>query len=154
MSRSRLDNIGQNGCSQDDSWRLGERYGLARQLLTDEEEHQLAETLRREEIAPKGDHPPKLVGALGQQMRLQPEPDEWDDMSDSWDSSERSEDEKRRRRPGQLIHKSWERFLRQSRLSLRRLHLRRYPKPDDEYLAEFLSPVELWRFLNTRATGS
>jgi hypothetical protein len=127
----------------DDSCRAGERDGQAGRLWTDVEETQLAETLRHNSLVPKRYCPPKLVGRLGQRIRCQHDQVEWIEESDSWDSSDSSGEAMRQRHPAQFTHKWRERFLRRSGLSLRRSRIRRRPKPDDEFLAEFPTRVEL-----------
>jgi hypothetical protein len=78
-------------------------------------------------------------------VRLERDKDteEWVDANDSSDSSDSFENDGGGRRSKQFTHKWRERFLRLSGLSLRRPHSRRRPKPDDAYLAEFLTRIEL-----------
>jgi hypothetical protein len=128
---------------QDESWRPGERYGETSRLLTDEEETQLADTIRRDYIAQHKYCPPKLVARLGKRARHRRDLDEWDGEDDSSESSDDSEEGKKHRHRGQFTHTWRTRFMHQHGFSLRRPHVRRRSKPDDEFLAQFLTNTQM-----------
>jgi hypothetical protein len=83
----------------DSSCRPGERYGLAARLLTDEEETELAATIRGDYLARHKYYPPKLVTHMGRQMRRQRLSDESFDSGDSSESEPSNEDVPLHRRP-------------------------------------------------------
>jgi hypothetical protein len=83
----------------DSSWERGERYGLAVQLLTDEEETELAAMIRRDYLSRYKYHPQKLVTRVGRQMCRWRSADYSFDSSDSSESERSDEDIPFRRRP-------------------------------------------------------
>jgi transposase-like protein len=124
---------------RDPSWRPSQGYGQGRRLLSNEEEAELAKRIR-EQYVDRGRYcPPLLVNRLASQIRARRDAEEEDHPEESPDE----DDATPKRRHKQFTHTWRDRFLREAGFSLRRPHLKRRPKPDDEYLARFLTEMEM-----------
>jgi DNA-binding transcriptional MerR regulator len=124
---------------RDPAWRPGSGYGKGRRLFTDEEEMQLAATIRRDFIDQKKYCPPLHISRIARRLSARDQIEQEEPESESCDDKSLPP----KRRPKAFTHKWRERFLREAGLSIRRPHTRRRSVPNDECFAQFLANLEL-----------
>jgi hypothetical protein len=127
----------------DSSWRPGERYGHSSRLLTDEEEADLAATIRHDYISTHKYCPPKLIMQMARWLHQDHRATGSADSTDLSDESDSEELGTTLRRRNEFTHKWRERFLNSHGFSLRRPHILRRLKPNYGILAHFLTDGQI-----------